>query len=282
MNGVIVVNKEKDYTSRDVVNKLGGILHTKKLGHTGTLDPMATGVLVICVGTYTKLVDELTSLDKEYIAEITFGAETDTLDTTGNVLFESEILPKKEEILKVLYSFKGKSIQEVPKYSAIKINGKKLYEYAREGIDIELPKREIEVFDINLLSYNDNKLLFKVHVSKGTYIRSLIRDISHKLGTYGSMSILKRTKQGRFNIEDSYTLNDIVNSNYELIKLDKLFDYPVIKLTDEEYSRVKNGNYLLLNNNSNKLILKYNNEDIAIYKKEDNIYICDIMLNNKL
>ena len=151
MNGILVVNKEKDYTSRDVVNILTKELNTKKIGHTGTLDPLAIGVLVICIGKYTKLVSEITSYDKEYIAQIKLGIKTDTGDITGNVLEEKEFNVTEDEIIKVLNSFLGKSIQTVPKYSAIKINGKKLYEYARNNEEVERPLREIEIFNIKAL-----------------------------------------------------------------------------------------------------------------------------------
>lgn len=269
MNSVIIVNKEKNMTSRDVVNKLCKLLHTKKIGHTGTLDPIATGVLVVCTGRYTKLVDQLTSLDKEYVAKIKLGIETDTLDITGNILKTSDVKPSKENVLKILNSFIGKSMQEVPKYSAIKINGKKLYEYARENIDIELPKHEIEVFDIELLNYVDDEITFKVHVSKGTYIRSLIRDICYKLNTVGTMASLERTKQGKFKIEDAYSLKNIENGNYRILRLNDIFDYSKYELNDKEYQKVKNGNSLKVNLLDGKVILYYQNEEIAIYEVKD-------------
>lgn len=278
MNSVIIINKEKDMTSRDVVNKLCKLLHTKKIGHTGTLDPLATGVLVVCTERYTKLVDELTSLDKEYVAKIKLGIETDTLDITGNVINKSNVIPAKEEVEKVLNSFLGKSIQEVPKYSAIKINGKKLYEYAREGIDVELPKHEIEVFDIELLEFINDEITFRVHVSKGTYIRSLIRDICYKLNTVGTMSDLKRTKQGSFKIEDSYTLDDIESNNYKCMKLSDIFDYPRLDLTKEQYEKVKNGNQLETDLSDGFVLLYYNDEEIAIYEIKNKIMKINTMI----
>ncbi len=279
MNGIIIVNKPVGYTSRDVVNKLNKILNTKKIGHTGTLDPIASGVLVICIGSYTKLVDELTSLDKEYIATIKLGLETDTLDTEGTILKEE--MPKRlaiSTIKDVLDSFKGKSIQEVPAYSAVKINGKKLYEYARNNEEIDLPKREIEVFDIELLSYQNNEIKFKVQVSKGTYIRSLIKDICHKLNALGTMSSLQRTKQGNFKLEQSFTIDDIENNKYMLLNIKDIFNYPVISLNEEEFSKVNNGNKICLNTKENKVILTYNNEEIAIYIKDNDYYKCYKML----
>ena len=282
MNGIIILNKPPGFTSRDVVNKLNKIFNTKKIGHTGTLDPIATGVLIVCIGSYTKLVDELTSLDKEYIATIKLGIETDTLDMDGTILKEE--VPKLLDvpiIKEVLNSFIGKSIQEVPAYSAVKIKGKKLYQYARNNEKIDLPKREIEVFDIKLLSYQDNKITFKVHVSKGTYIRSLIKDICSKLNVIGVMSSLQRTKQGKFNIDDAYTLKDIESNDYKLLKAADIFDYPIKELNKEEYFRVINGNKTNLDCIQSKVILTFNNEEIAIYKKENDIYKCHIMLKKE-
>ena len=282
MNEIIIVNKPINYTSRDVVNKLNKILNTKKIGHTGTLDPIATGVLVICTGTYTKLVDELTSLDKEYIATIKLGISTDTLDITGNVISKEELkVLDISSIKEVLKSFLGKTIQEVPAYSAVKINGKKLYEYARSNTNIDLPKREIEVFDIELLSYLDDEITFRVVVSKGTYIRSLIKDICTKLNILGTMSSLERTKQGRFKIEDAYTIEDIESNRYKSLKITDIFNYPVISLNEEEYFRVKNGNTITLDNDEDKVILTYNNEEIAIYEKDNDIYKCHIMIKHQ-
>ena len=213
MNGIIIINKESDFTSRDVVNIIGKKFHTKKVGHAGTLDPLATGVLVVCVGTSTKLVELLTSHDKEYIAEITLGTLTDTLDSTGRIIKEEEVCVTEDEVKCALTSMQGKYLQEVPIYSAVKINGRKLYEYARNNEPIELPKREVEIKKIELISdlkYVDNKVVFKIKcfVSKGTYIRALVNDIANKLGTIGIMSELTRTKQGDFCIEESQYLDE--------------------------------------------------------------------------
>ena len=221
MNGILIVNKPLDFTSRDVVNKVGGILKTKKIGHTGTLDPIATGVLVLCVGNTTKLCEVLTSEYKEYIATIKLGFKTDTLDITGNTLETKEYNVNEKQIKEVLNSYLGKSTQTTPIYSSVKVNGKKLYEYAREGKEIELPKREINITDIELLSYKKDEIVFKTTVSKGTYIRALIDDICKKLNTVGAMSSLIRTKQGIFNIEESFTITDIEKGNYKLISLEE-------------------------------------------------------------
>ncbi|MBQ9071829.1 MAG: tRNA pseudouridine(55) synthase TruB [Bacilli bacterium] len=270
MNGVLIIDKSKDITSRDVVNTVVKKFNTKKVGHTGTLDPIATGVLVVCVGSATKLVDELTCNDKEYIASVELGTLTDTLDNTGKTLKEEECIKTKEEIIEVLNSFKGKYLQEVPIYSAVKINGKKLYEYARENIEIELPKREVEITDIELIrdiEYHNNKTLFKFKcsVSKGTYIRSLIRDIAMKLNTIGIMTDLRRTRQGKFKIEDSVNLDNISENN--LINIIDILDYKKIELTSNVEKKVLNGAVIDNIYSSDEVLFIRNNEAIALYKK---------------
>ena len=268
MNGILIINKEKDYTSRDVVNKLIKILHTNKIGHTGTLDPIATGVLVITIGKATKLCDLLTSEKKEYIATMKLGIETDTLDITGNIVEEKAYKVNEEQIKKVLNSFLGKSIQEVPKYSAVKVNGKKLYEYARNNIEIELPKREILVESIELMSYKDDLITFKCLVSKGTYIRSLIRDIAYKLNTVGTMTDLIRTKQGIFNIEDSYTIDDIEKGNYKLISYEEaLSNNEIIDIDEDTFNKVVNGSIIDKTFNNKIALLRYQKNIVAIYQE---------------
>ena len=271
MNQILVVNKEKGLTSRDVVNKLTKILNNKKIGHTGTLDPIATGVLVCLTGKYTKLVSIITSLEKEYIATIKLGIKTDTGDITGNIL-ENNIPRKltKEEIINTLNSFKGKYIETIPKYSAVSINGKRLYEFARNNEEIELPKKEVEIKKIELLDYYDNFIEFKVLVSKGTYIRSLISDICKSLNILGTMSDLVRTKQGLFDINNSYSLSDIENNNYKSYKLEDVIDLEVVSLSDELYKKVINGNKIEKEFNG-YVLFKYKDNDIALYYFENNI-----------
>ena len=266
MNGVLIINKPKDYTSRDVINKLNKILGTKKIGHTGTLDPLATGVLVIAIGSYTKLVNELTSLDKEYIAEIKLGIKTDTGDITGNILEENyNYNITKENITNIFNNFPKEYEQTVPKYSAVKINGKKLYKYARENIDIELPKRMVNVYSLELLEFNNDIIKFKTKVSKGTYIRSLIEDLCYKLNVIGTMNSLVRTKQGRFNIENALNLEDI-NINTKLLTSRDILDIKDYSLDDNLYKFVSNGNKLNINLSDGYYNMIYNNKDIAIYK----------------
>lgn len=266
MNGILVVNKEKGYTSRDVVNVVSKLIGTKKVGHTGTLDPIAEGVLVITVGKCTKLCDYLTCDDKEYIAEFKLGFETDTLDNTGKILKESNKSVNEEEIIKVIKNFKGEYNQIVPKYSAVKINGKKLYEYARNNECVVLPSRLVNIKNIEILSIGE-VIKIKCLVSKGTYIRSLIRDIGEELGTYATMTSLVRTKQGMFNINNSKTLDDIKNNNYNLISIESIFDnYPKIDLSLEDYKKISNGCVVDNEYNSSYVLFYYQNNLISIYK----------------
>lgn len=270
---IINVCKEKNMTSRDVVNIISKHLHTKKVGHTGTLDPLATGVLIVCTNHDTKLVDILTSKNKEYIATMRLGIQTDTGDITGNIIKRANYKVTKDQIIKVLNNFLGSSTQTVPIYSAVKINGKKLYEYARSGEEVTLPTREINISSIELLDYHDDLIKFKVTVSKGTYIRSLIEDIGKTLQTVATMEDLVRTKQGNYKIEDSYTLEDIKNDNYKPIPLNiVLKDYHTYNLNATEYFKVKNGSKMLLNIDDKIVTLLYNNKPIALYRKENDIY----------
>lgn len=267
MNGILVVNKPQDFTSRDVVNKVGGILKTKKIGHTGTLDPIATGVLVICIGNTTKLCEVLTSEYKEYIATIKLGIKTDTLDTTGKIIERKDFVVTETQIKEVLSTFLGKSTQITPIYSAVKVNGKKLYEYAREGIKVELPTREINITNIELISFNNDEIVFKTTVSKGTYIRALIDDICKKLNTVGTMSSLIRTKQGNFIIENSYTIEDIEQGNYKLITIEEaLSNLESITIDKDTYNKVKNGSIIEKTFTNDIANLVYENKIVAIYQ----------------
>ncbi len=273
MDGLLIVNKEKGYTSRDIVNIISKKLNIKKIGHTGTLDPLATGVLVLCIGKATTFVEIVTCLEKEYIASITLGMQTDTFDIDGNVLREENAIFSKKEIEEVLKSFIGEYMQEVPIYSAVKVDGKKLYEYARNNEKVVLPKRKVNIYSLELLEYEivNNKTTFKIKtkVSKGTYIRSLVNDIAHKLGTIGIMTGLERTKQGTFYIEDSYSLEEIKNDNYKIIGISKILDkYPKVEVDSYLEKKIKNGN--ILENRYDILPLLFvnkNNIPLALYKE---------------
>ncbi len=222
MNGIIVINKHKGCTSHDIVYKVKKICN-EKVGHTGTLDPMATGVLPLLIGKGTLCAKYLINHDKIYRATIQLGIETDTLDAEGTIIVTKEVsdeILKEEYIINILNTFLGKQEQVPPMYSAIKVNGKKLYQYAREGKTIEVQPRNIEIYNIKLLEVNkENKQIkFEVHCSKGTYIRSLCSDISKKLGTIGHMIELQRVQVGEFNISNSVSLEQIQNNPNELEK----------------------------------------------------------------
>jgi tRNA pseudouridine55 synthase len=284
MNGLIIVNKDKNLTSRDVVNEICHIFKTKKVGHTGTLDPLATGVLVVAIGSALKIVDHITSLDKEYIAKVKVGIKTDTLDITGNVLEEKDVNITNEDIDKVLSNFPHDYDMEVPLYSAVKVNGKKLYEYARNNIPVELPHHMVKVYSLERISdIKDNSFYIKCHVSKGTYIRSLINDICLNLGTIGVMEELNRTKQGKYSIDESYTLEDIKNGNYKLISMEDSLDLPKIEIDNEMLlKRVLNGNKLEDTYNYPEFLFTYNHDVIAIYEQDNGMVKPVKVFNNSI
>ena len=273
MDGIVLINKEKNCTSRDVVNQVSKILKTKKIGHTGTLDPIATGVLVLCIGKATKLVEVITSYDKEYEAEVILGIKTDTKDITGKILKEEKAIISKENIEECLKKMIGTYNQTVPIYSAVKINGKKLYEYARNNEEIELPKRKVTIKELKLISditYEKEKTKFKIkcHVSKGTYIRSLIEDIATNLNTIGTMENLKRTKQGNFQIANANTIKDIENNKFKIYPIEEILEkFYKIEMTDDLYFKIKNGSIIKNNYNHDIVAFTKNNKVIAIYKE---------------
>lgn len=264
MNGLLVVNKPKNYTSRDVVNALNKVFNTKAIGHIGTLDPLATGVLVCLIGKYTKLNNLLTMHNKEYIVDFKLGILTDTLDATGRVLDTSNNFIKKEKLVRALKKFKKTYMQEVPMYSAVKVNGRKLYDYARHGEEVVPPKKRVTIYDIELLDYEYDDVKIRCTVSKGTYIRALIRDICQYLKTYGVMTGLVRTKINDFKIEDAYTLDEIRNGDYKLLSLEDFLDFKVIDLDEDNLNKIKNGN-IYCDRENDYILFKYLNEDIALY-----------------
>ena len=276
-SGVIVVNKEKDMTSFDVVNEISHLFGIKKVGHTGTLDPMAEGILIICIGKATKIVELLTAKDKEYIAGVKLGIKTDSYDITGNILDTKEV-KDIDNLEEVILSYKKTYLQEVPIYSAVKVDGKKLYEYARNNKEVELPKKEVTIKKIELLEKDKDTFIIKTLVSKGTYIRSLINDIGNSLNTYATMTSLNRTKQGKVTINDSYKLNDIKSNNYKYYKIEEVLEYPIIKVDEDLEFKIKNGvkikntfeieNKVLFVNKNNKLLGIYekNNEELKVWK----------------
>lgn len=209
INGIINIYKERGFTSHDVVAKMRGICGQKKIGHTGTLDPYATGVLPVCLGNGTKLCDLLTDKNKEYIAQLLLGKETDTQDITGQVLRTAAVTVTPRQVKEAMLSFVGEYFQVPPMYSALKINGKKLYELAREGKTVEREARKVEILEMQILSMELPVVRFRVVCSKGTYIRTLCQDIGEKLGCLGTMQSLERTRVGRFTLGDAITLEQL-------------------------------------------------------------------------
>lgn len=274
LNGsyAILVNKKRDMTSFDVVSKISKLFGIKKAGHTGTLDPLAEGLMVILLGKATRLSLDITSKYKEYIAGVYLGYETDTYDITGKTTKVKEV-PKNIDIEKTLSTYNKTYMQEVPIYSAVKVNGKKLYEYARQNLEVSLPKKEVTIKDIKLLTEEKNMFTFKATVSKGCYIRSLIRDISISLNTLGTMTSLKRTKIDNLKLKDAYTIDEIEKAKFKLLEIDTLFSYPKIKVNKELLSKIKNGSKLEnIYNIEDKVIFIDNKSNVkAIYYNDNNI-----------
>ena len=245
MNGVLIVNKPEGITSQGTVSKIKKILNVNKCGHAGTLDPLATGVIPILIGSSTKISKYLIEHDKTYNAIIKLGNQTSTGDREGEIIKTAEVPELNEnKIIEVLNSFLGKQIQTPPIYSAIKVDGKKLYEYARENKVIEIPKREIEIYQIKLIKFDKpkNTITFEVDCSKGTYIRTLCEDIAIKLGTVGYMESLLRTRVDKFLLDESYTLDDIEKGNFKLISMKEIFkEYSNIQLNSRKLELFLNG-----------------------------------------
>lgn len=290
MDGVFIINKDKGCTSHDIVAKMRKILNTKKVGHTGTLDPMATGVLPILVGKATKIEKYLVEHDKTYIAELQFGEKRDTADSEGICIESQEVdnsILDESKIKHILNEMVGIQEQIPPMYSAIKVDGRKLYEYAREGKKIELQPRKIEIYSIELIDVDANKKIieFCVSCSKGTYIRTLCEDIAKKLGTIGFMKSLKRTAVGDFKIENSYTIEQIEKQNakfYEekIISIEAIFrKNDKIVLDNNRLKHFLNGVKITENvNNGLYRIYNLKGEFIGIGIIKDNLLKRDIII----
>ena len=289
MDGIIIINKTKGCTSHDIVYKIKKLLN-EKIGHTGTLDPMAEGVLPILIGKGTLLSKYLINHDKKYIVELQLGIKTDTADSEGKVIEEQPVDKERlttESITNILHKFIGKQEQVPPIYSAIKVNGKKLYEYARKGQQVELNPRQIEIYNIDLIDYSleEEQIKFEVFCGKGTYIRSLCEDIATKFGTVGYMKSLKRIQVGDFKIEDSITIDElqkiVENTEIEkdelenkIISVEKIFENsPLIKLDDRKLGLFLNGVMLTQ---------KYDDGIYKIYNKTNEFVGTGTIQNNLL
>lgn len=276
MDCVINVFKEKGYTSQDVVSICKGILETKKIGHAGTLDPDATGVLLLGVGKGTKITEYLMEYGKTYIFEMVFGTSTDTLDLSGNVTGFSDKTYDKEKLKQILDDLNGKTIEQVPPmYSAVKVNGKKLYEYARENKEIKRKSRKITIYNIELLHLLENSCIIKVRCSKGTYIRVLIEDIAKKLDRLAYMKSLIRVNSGGFDIKDSIKIESLRKCNIDDVSFsvyESLTEMKSIKLDDNLYKKITNGVKVNINHkNIDNIKVVCKNKFIGIGSIEDNI-----------
>lgn len=294
MDGILIINKPKGFTSHDVVNIVRKYLNEKKVGHTGTLDPNATGVLPVLIGKATKLSKYLIEHNKEYIVMAELGKLTNTGDTEGDIIKEDLEIEEKihnlnnEKIIDILNSFKGEQSQVPPIYSAIKIKGKKAYEYARSGQDIKIEPRKIKIFDIELLNFKDKEIKFKVVCSKGTYIRTLCEDIAKKIGTIGFMKELERTKVNEFNIENSVTIDEIKKSTNKsdidniikkIIKIEEIFkDKEIINLNEKKKDLFLNGVQLTFEKQNDIYRIYYLNKFIGLGIIKDNLLKRDIVL----
>lgn len=283
MNGILNVLKPPGMTSHDVVSYIRKVTKIKRIGHTGTLDPGAAGILPICIGKSTKIVDFIMNDKKVYICELTLGNRTDTYDKYGSFINDSQSSLKDFDIStfeSIINDFKGEIMQRPPAYSAIKVNGKRAYDLARMGESIELPERRITIFDIRVIKYSLPKILMEIKCSKGTYIRSICNDIGDKLGYGGYMSFLIRTSTGKFNLSNSYILSEINNDNIEklLVPPDYALDFKKIYVDESLSNKVLNGNSILIENNG----LYGNDEMVKVYIKPDRFIGIGIVSNGVL
>lgn len=280
INGVINVYKEKGFTSHDVVAKLRGILKQKKIGHTGTLDPDAEGVLPVCLGSGTKLCDMLTDKNKEYVATVRLGVRTDTQDMSGTVLSEQSVDITEEELRSAAMEFLGKTMQIPPMYSALKVNGQKLYELARKGQEVERKPREIEVFELEITDVSLPEFTMRIKCSKGTYIRTLCNDIGEKLGCGAAMKTLLRTKVSTFLLEDALKLSEIEKLRDEnkltdvIIPVDGMFEHlEKVTIKEEFLKLVENGNSFWKKHiQENKDMLFEADRQVRVYDEQKRFY----------
>lgn len=271
MNGLVVIDKDKGYTSRDVVNIVSGVLGTKRVGHTGTLDPLATGVMVVGVGKGLKVSELITGFDKVYEARVIIGYETETLDMEGNIVKRGRFDYTKGDIERVIREFPREYEQVVPIYSAVKVNGKRLYKSARRGDIVDLPKRMVSIYELVLISdvevfENYTSFDIRCKVSKGTYIRSLVRDIGEMLGSYGTLMDLRRIRQGNFGLGGAYSIKDIKSGNFELKKIGEVLDIPKIWVSDDMLFKIRNGCKVKKFFEGDMVLVMDGDSEVAIYR----------------
>lgn len=279
--GILAINKPRDWTSFDVVNKIKHILKIKRVGHLGTLDPLATGVLLVTIGKATKLFDFYQNKEKTYLAKFEFGYETDSLDSAGKVVVKTDKIPTENEIRNVIGSFLGKIAQVPPKYSAKSINGKRAYELARNNIDFELPSKIVSIFEIKILDYTKNILTLSIKCGSGTYIRSICRDLAHKLNSYATMIDLTRTKVGEIGLEDCVDIQKLNEDNISdfVKKIDDLIFLPYINIDQNQVFRLLNGQTIKIDLQNGLYKLNDSDDTIAIISVSDGMAKMSLFLD---
>lgn len=281
-SGVLLINKEKGMGSTHVVSKVRKYLNTRDVGHCGTLDPLAEGLLIVTVGKALKISKYLESTTKEYITTLTLGKTTKTLDAEGDFIEEKKVNPfTKEDIMTAFSKLKGKILQTPPLYSAISKNGKRLYDYARNNEEVSIPPREVEIFDLELLDFNETTITYRISCSKGTYIRVVNDDLAKLLNNIGYTTFLKRTKVGDFNLDNAYTLSDIETNNFKFLSIkDSLKDFNKYYLNDFEYEIIIHGNIFKKYLKGYQLMIDKNGNEVALYlgDEETNTTKCLRML----
>ena len=280
-SGIVLVNKPKGISSNKVVNIVKYKLGAKKCGHLGTLDLEGEGLLPITVNHATKLFDYFLQKDKTYETEFVFGFETDTLDTSGKIIKESDVNFSEEDLKREISSMTTKYMQMPPQYSAKKVNGQVGYKMARKGDAINLQPKEVEITEFKILKkINDNTYRFKITCSSGTYIRSVCRDLAYRLGTYGSMQYILRTRCGVFCIEDAYSLEDIEKGNFSIIPCQDLFYYDIINLNESEFFKLKNGQQLKVDFKNDYYKVFFQKQFLGIAEVKDNLIKLTLRLSD--
>ena len=275
--GIVAINKPSGWTSFDVVNKIKHILHAK-VGHLGTLDPMATGVLLVTVGKATKLFDLMQEKQKTYIAKFEFGYVTDTLDATGKVENTTNNIPTHTQIEAVLADFVGEIDQVPPKYSAKSVNGKRAYDLARKNIDFELQPKKVKIYSLKIVDFKNNILTLEIVCGSGTYIRSLGRDIAKKVNSYATMTELIRTQIGSFGLKDCQEISNLTAQNINILSIDKVLNYKTLNLPEQEKTKLLHGQTIKLSQDNGNFFLKSGNEIVAIVKVLNNLAKISIFL----
>ena len=270
--GIIPINKPESWTSFDVVNKIKYAVKPLKVGHLGTLDPMATGVLLVTIGKATKLFDLMQEKEKTYVATFKFGFETDTLDATGEIINKCDVLPTKQQIVDILPKFIGKISQIPPKYSAKSVNGRRAYDMARKGVEFELKPKIVDINNIILLDFTNNELKLEITCGSGTYIRAIGRDIAKELNTFATMTSLVRTKVGSFSLDKCKNITEITgNIDENIVPIKEILNYPILNLDEISKNRLLNGQKLEINAENGLYQIIDNFDTLALIKINENL-----------